>query len=325
MRARKDLLIITERGKRIGIGHYTRSLNLRRILQTYYDVQLSCLEQEENSLLIEQVSPAVFYANENVLHQDMLEAAARSECHCIIIDWSSYEDYRRQLITSLPLPKVIFGLSPENLFGDIVVNVAEGGAPKSKVSQVDGITLFTGPRYVFLKPEILAIRGKYMHRNLQTVLLVFGGTDPSGLLFKSLQYLVSAHWLIRAIISPLHSDYWQVKGLADKETNIHLHTGFEDIAQFIQTGEVLVTAPGNLMLEGICYGVPTLCFCQNAKQTADFQEYPNVYPAASLENIKDLISTIHTEYLAWRKFCHQISVGTGVLEVIKTVRNLSLH
>ena len=325
MRAKKAVLIITEKGRAVGVGHYTRSLNLAAILQEHYNVQLSYLQKEDDGVdsLSDNVSETR-YTDEESLRKSVIQWVANSQLACVIIDWAEYSHLRCDFIALLDARKVIFGLPPNKRLGDVVVNVAEGGDWRSCVTQLEGGTLLAGPKYVFLKPSVLALRGTYVHQPLRTVLLVFGGTDPSGLLLRSLRQLAPTGLQVQALANAQHRDYPSMRQIVQEHDNVRLQTGYSDIAQFFLSGEVLVSAPGNLMFEGLCYGIPTVCFCQNEKQTSDFQKYPNVYSASYIRNILQLVKTSHAEYVAWESFCQQTEVGQGVPELVRAIKKLAI-
>ena len=98
----------------------------------------------------------------------------------------------------------------------------------------------------------------------QTALVLFGGTDPSGLAFRALDALQAIDFtggvtVVRGLgASPLEPDRWRL--------NLELRHNVKNIAELMAQADVALSSAGRTLTELASIGVPTLCLAQNQKE-----------------------------------------------------------
>lgn len=99
---------------------------------------------------------------------------------------------------------------------------------------------------------------------VETVLVLFGGTDPSGLAFRALDALQAVDFtgqvtVVRGLgASPLEPDRWRL--------NLQLRHDVKNIAELMAQADIALSSAGRTLTELASIGVPTLCLAQNKKE-----------------------------------------------------------
>ena len=201
----------------------------------------------------------------------------------------------------------------------MVVNVAEAGDPAATRERIGATEVFRGPEYVVLGPDVVAARATHAADPDGTLLLVFGGTDPTGLLVDALRGLGRSRRPVVAVCDARHRTREKVLALAGERTGVRVEDRFERAGDFLARGALLVSAPGNLLFEGACVGLPVLCFCQNDKQLDDFRHYPDVHPRAAVGRIDELVTERLRRPPAANSALASARVGAGVPALIDVI------
>jgi len=298
MRTRRTVAIVAETGRAIGHGHWVRARCLAGVLEERHPdtrVVLLCVGD------VDEIEPSLHAGAARVptptdvalAHAVLAFGKAERPTHWVF-DLAGYSDARVAMVASVNGHRTSFGLPLDKSVGDVIVNVAEAGDPPvthERIGGIGGIEVFRGPEHVFLAPDVLAARGSHEPDGRTTLLVVFGGTDPTSLILDALHGLRASARPVVAVCDERHPAHATALALARSNPNACIEDRFEDAAAFLSRGSLLITAPGNLLFEGACVGIPVLCFCQNDDQWEDFRHCTDVHPRAAIGRIAELAET----------------------------------
>jgi len=118
----------------------------------------------------------------------------------------------------------------------------------------------SGKDWVVVRPEYAALPDFQVNKEGRSVLVMFGGTDPSHLLFKTTRV---------------------ANDLQDTATFTFVQPGENrPIAELMQTHDLLITSAGRTVYEAALVGIPTIVLAQNSRETTHTHlgfEHGNIY------------------------------------------------
>lgn len=249
---------------------------------------------------------------------------------CLVLDLPRYTEETATASLRTRARIVSFGVPLASTFGDVVVNVAEAGDPERSRESVGGASVFRGAEYVFLRPDVLSARGRHpfdrhdrrdRERGGAVALAVFGGTDPSALVLEVIEGIGGSETELLAVCDRRHPAHGEARRLAARHSNVRVESSFRGARNFLARGDILITAPGNLLFEGACHGIPLICFCQNAKQFGDFSRYANVHERSRVSDVRELVAERLSGARANDERLHCERVGRGAPWLIDTLLN----
>jgi spore coat polysaccharide biosynthesis predicted glycosyltransferase SpsG len=149
-------------------------------------------------------------------------------------------------------------LGPGAALVDLVVNDLYGGS--GDVGRV-----LAGPQWSILAPSFESLpRQAVIGDEVRELLVLFGGTDPSGLAAKALRALELAEYrghvtLVRGMgAEPIDIDEFQLD--IDQAQNV------SNMARLMAASDMAMSSAGRTLTELASIGVPTLCLAQNQKE-----------------------------------------------------------
>ncbi len=180
----------------IGLGHLIRCLVVAKELQKQNQVIFATNKDNTNSY-IKNNSFEIFFKEKDETEEDFLKRLNYIiHPDIIVIDKKypysieSLNDFKQNSIKIIMIDNVCEGLSEcdEIIFPNAHLDkrVLKKYLSEKQINQVK-----TGPEYIILRDEILALRGKinYSIHNPQNIVVTTGGTDPEGVLLKLIPWL----------------------------------------------------------------------------------------------------------------------------------------
>ena len=128
-----------------------------------------------------------------------------------------------------------------------------------------GSKALTGLENAILSPTFETLdRVAKVQQSVEKILILFGGTDPSDLAYKSLKALELISFkgqvtLTRAIGAR------EIK-LGEFDLNIDVRTDVKNMAKLMAESDVALTSAGRTLIELATLGVPSICMAQNEKE-----------------------------------------------------------
>ena len=161
---------------------------------------------------------------------------------------------------------------------------------------------YEGPDYVCLRNEFLMESPIVFRRDVHSVVVMFGGTDPSNLnvkLYHVAQSIAKNYPGIRFdFVTGLGYDYKANKLLNDSQNNIFVHNNVLKVTDYMKTADVMVTSQGRTVFEIASMGVPAVVLAQNEREmTHTFATMKNGFINLGLGKKVDEISLYNT--LKW--------------------------
>lgn len=129
---------------------------------------------------------------------------------------------------------------------------------------------FIGGQYIPLREEFAM--GKYeVRETVRKVLITTGGTDLYNITGALLQSVIKNSELkaleYHVIVGCFNQNREKLYELADESSNIHLHDNVKNMAEWMRSCDVAISAGGTTLYELCACGIPTICL-----EIADNQE-----------------------------------------------------
>jgi len=252
-------LIFTEGGKKIGFGHLTRCLSLynefikngiETLLIVAGDNSVLDLLKGKKFKIVNQLSEEVFTdrsINFNFIDIIVIDSYSATlhfynTCEkntklCVYID-----DYFR-----LDYPKGIL------INNDI-------NTKEFHYSQTIDRSFLLGSKYTLLPSEFESVSKKIINKNIQKILITFGGTDLRNLTLPIMQ-LFAIHYpkiIKKVIIAPGYSNIDQIYKNTPENTDLIFNPDMKKIKQLMIDADIAISAGGQTIYELACTGTPTI-------------------------------------------------------------------
>jgi spore coat polysaccharide biosynthesis predicted glycosyltransferase SpsG len=314
----KKIVIITEFGFDIGLGHLIRSINLYNALVDGTNHSVDIYSFNKDNL---DISLPPFLKNTD-------EDFFKEKFDILILDFSSYSIERLKDFTyTTDVIMIGFGVPKEYFsFFTYVINVSEGTGITNKKYMVGNTRVYEGSKYIFLKRDLLQWRNKHSLTNPKhTVFIMFGGTDPKGLTLSLTRLFISYFQTdslyskrLKLIIrlAQSHPYFAQIEEMSKTNNQITLISSFVNTVEMFQKADLIITSPGNIFFEAAYYGIPTVLLTQNSKQASDFNGFPNIYSIEDFNDIESILSEVYCNYKKWQELYQIMSVAEGEAELL---------
>ena len=312
----KVVKVLTNSSTEIGLGHLYRMCFLKEHLlkvNIFLEINVICNNPDE---ILEFSFCNQFYSHEEAIRYLRLYPK-------VLIIFDLY-DYSSEVLTFIHFRignNICFGMNVKahpNI--NIVINVAHGNTYFSEEFKKGSTLFLSGAQFAIQPPNNLIYKSNYIPTGcINKICVVFGGSDPSNLTLKTVNYLVSCGTKVRFTvrISEHHKDCGYVKKLTRCSKNIELIDKFENVFDFFKSHDFAIISPGNLLFEAAHYGIPCYAFTHSKIQQSDFNKYPNVKPSEKLvEVISKLLESNKINHLYWQEYYSDLNVGSG-LKLIK--------
>ncbi len=256
---KKKIAIVVNAYSEIGTGHVYRCLSIASKL-VFHEVLF--LLDEQHTLGINIVDSHNYNYKLYDGEDDLLNILREYNPQMVINDiLDTQEDY-------------IYNLKNEGYF---VINFEDLGTGTVLADVVfdalyehdlDEDHIFTGHKYYILKDEFYFQPKKIITRDVNTVLITFGGTDPNNLSQKVLDAILSTDFngRINVILGLGYSDVDALVSKYEVNPAVQIYQNISNISEFMFKADIIFTSAGRTMYEVCSLGVPTICLCQNDRE-----------------------------------------------------------
>jgi CMP-N-acetylneuraminic acid synthetase/spore coat polysaccharide biosynthesis predicted glycosyltransferase SpsG len=129
---------------------------------------------------------------------------------------------------------------------------------------------YFGPDYFCAREEFLLHKEKEIEASVKTVLLSFGGVDPSNLTQKVLQsiydFCVEQNISIEVVLGLGYKNLEVLKSFR----NIRLHRNVQSISDFMYEADIAFSSAGRTIYELALIGTPSIILAQNEREMSHF-------------------------------------------------------
>ncbi len=129
---------------------------------------------------------------------------------------------------------------------------------------------YVGSDYVCIRDEFLIRRPKEFSEQVQNVLVMFGGTDPSNLtkkIYKMAERLqmeepqMEIHFITGSGYSVMENQI-----VTDEEKKIFIHNNVQNVSEYMEQADLAFTSQGRTVFELAAMGVPAIVLAQNQRE-----------------------------------------------------------
>ena len=145
-------------------------------------------------------------------------------------------------------------------YADAVINALYEGKESSK-------NVYSGEKYVSLREEFLINNPKEFSSEVNNVLVLFGGTDPSNLTQKIYNVIKNSNYSKINFTFTLGIGYNHDEQIIDiSEKNIKVLKNVKNISEYMKNADIAFTSQGRTIYELAVLGVPSIVLAQNERE-----------------------------------------------------------
>ncbi|WP_456392075.1 UDP-2,4-diacetamido-2,4,6-trideoxy-beta-L-altropyranose hydrolase [Persephonella sp.] len=277
------VFILTEGSKKIGFGHITRCLSLYQAFEEK-GIKPKFIINGDDSIvdLIKDTSYEIldWLTDRNIILDKIYGA------DIVIIDsYLADSDFYKEISSIAKIPVYI----DDNRRIDYPKGVVVNGniyAKDLNYSKKEGITYLLGTKYTPLRKEFWKVPEKEIRKNVESVMITFGGDDIRSMTPKILKLLSEEYPDLKknVVIGKGFKNIEEIKYVADKNTNLIYYPDAEGMKKIMLESDIAISAGGQTLYELARVGVPTI-----AVAVADNQ----------LGNVKGWHEANFIEYAGW--------------------------
>ncbi|MDD5529877.1 MAG: UDP-2,4-diacetamido-2,4,6-trideoxy-beta-L-altropyranose hydrolase [bacterium] len=323
------VVIITEGGLSIGLGHITRCLSFYQAFEENGIVP-ELIINSNNSIgdLLKGKRYKIFnWLKETKKLFDLTKNVSIVIVDSYLTSAKFYEDISK-------LVKTLVFIDDNKRIeykSGIVVNGAIY-AEKIKYPKKDGVTYLLGNKYTPLRKEFWDASEKKIREKIESIMITFGGEDSENMTIKILKLLNKNYPKIvkNVVIGKSFKNVEKIERVRDKTTELLYHPGAEKMKKVMLKSDIAISAGGQTLYELARIGVPTIGICMAENQLgnlkgcekAGFLEYIGWYNKANLiGKLNDSIQYLESMKIrrTKSKIAKKCVDGKGAKRIIKEI------
>lgn len=259
------ILIRSEGGHRIGMGHVMRMLVLANAIREFADVEFACREDEEFQPGIKHIE-SCGYTVHKIDGENVVGELARIGGSCLITDsYEVDEEYFDRTGDIFPVTGYMDDLNRHRINVDFIINqnVYAGDLRYRTDKRTE---LFLGTKYVLLRDEFQKLPKRNTKKEIRNVLITLGGSDPKNLTGEIALKLSRAFpgVIFHVVVGLSFSNIDDVKKIAGGNIYIHINP---KMSELMLKCDAAISACGSTVYELCACGTPVI-----GVVTADNQE-----------------------------------------------------
>lgn len=247
----------------LGLGHVYRALTIANELVGHKILFLiSELDKLALKLIKKSNYQVIIYKNNK-----LIDTIYKINPHCVIHDVLDTETKDTLAIKNKKIRQINFedvGKGAKN--ADMVINALFEDKIKSK-------TILSGSKYVCLRDEFYWCNQINFNKEVKSLFICFGGTDPNNLTCRVVSVL-SNIWKqynikINLVCGPGYMFMDDLKKLNKiyKSLNLEIIESTNKISKYMSESDLAITAGGRTVYELTALHIPTMVICSNVRET----------------------------------------------------------
>jgi len=295
------ILILTGGGKNIGFGHVTRCIALYQGFK----------EKNINTEIIVNGDSTVNYLLKGVKHKNFNWLKNKKDIFkqlkgtdiAIIDSYFAPFDFYKRVSEIVKIPVCIDDYKRLNYPKGIVINgsiyAREIDYPKSDI-----ITYLLGTKYTPLRREFWRVPQKRINKNINSIMITFGGNDTSGLTLKITNLIKREYprFIKNIIIGRGFKNIKEIERLNDEKTRLIYYPDANTMRKVMLESDITISAGGQTLYELARIGVPTIALAVSQNQ---------------LNNIHGWQKAGFIEYAGW---WHQRNLPSKILKCMQKLK-----
>lgn len=255
-----DLLILTEGGGEIGLGHIMRCMT---ILNTWnYGVSKLMVHPEDENCEVDEVQ---FFDWRNRANE--LSSMFTQNTLILIDSYQVDETFFLQLRKDFNFIAVLDDYNRISYPVDLVI--CPGIYGKQMDYKRQSAVTVGGPEYVILRKDILSSRKEYINHELHSILVCFGGSQPNEKLYQRIINIFSETQYSLTVVTgnDLIADKLYGKAIVYGKLNS------TEMAKIMVSTDIAICAAGQTLNEFTWLGIPAFSFKTTEDQAQNWKFY----------------------------------------------------
>lgn len=316
------ICFITDGGSQAGMGHVQQSITLAKELRD--QAEITFLTKSDQTILT-MIREEGFLASSLRTDDEIMDHLTASDPDVVVFDKIDVEErLAAEIKTTLDARLIIFtNLTSANRHADIAVT-ADIGSQFQNVVYTDPTTntlYYYGPKYWVLRPEFYEYKkkGKTLTGEVQHILLMFGGSDPTDVTSAALDALLASKTSpeIDLILGAhfAHDDSLNRVLARYSGASVTVHRNIRNVAELMYKADLAVTSPGLSVFEALCVGTPVIVIPQDALQRDTYSGFMRILERDQVGRIGSMIDKRQFTYSDDASIV-QMEIGEGVSELV---------
>jgi spore coat polysaccharide biosynthesis predicted glycosyltransferase SpsG/RimJ/RimL family protein N-acetyltransferase len=252
-----NVLILTEGGRDIGLGHITRCTSVYEAFEEF-GVQSQLIVNGDDAVgeLLTDKNTRVF----NWLSGRESLLAAIENADIVFIDsYKADEDLYETVSSTAKTAVYLDDTMRINYPKGFVLNGAVL-AEQMPYPEREGVTYLLGARYAPLRREFWNVPAKPIHDKLGAIMITFGGSDMHGLTAEVLKLLVDTYpnLVKKVIVAKGFRNIADIESLKDDKTELVYYPDAAGMKEVMLESDVAISAGGQTLYELARVGVPAI-------------------------------------------------------------------
>jgi UDP-2,4-diacetamido-2,4,6-trideoxy-beta-L-altropyranose hydrolase len=256
---------------KLGLGHIVRCLALADVLKNInQDIEITFITKyKEGKKIIEAKKYEVTSPVDDEINQIRNLADEDTLLLTDFLDTDNSYISRIRELTGLKVISIDNNTKLKRINSDILINANVFDEGEKKV--IGSTRYYLGPKYMILRKEFEEVHseGTYIKDKVQTILVMFGGTDPRGFTIKVANALQNIHGEVRInlIAGPAFPHNGKLNAfLSETNRKFDLFFSPENLIEIMKSADVAITAAGIALYELSALGVPSIVIPQAKHQ-----------------------------------------------------------
>ncbi len=261
---RKTIIFVVTGFPEVGLGHAYRTLQIANDLLEHRIAFLCDSKSRLAFDLIQSKNYEVYMQSEN----DIIDDIRKLNPHVIINDILDTGTEYMQALKSMNKTVINFeDLGEGARYADIVINALYP-------DNFPGSNHFFGQKYFISRDEFRLSPYKKIEKNIQNILLTFGGTDPCNLTYKVTksiyEFCIINAINLHIVTGPGYNQYNSLTGFE----SVFLHKNISNISEYMLLADIIFSSAGRTVYEIACLGTPAIIISQNEREESHFFASP---------------------------------------------------
>ena len=327
--ARIDLKIafVVDGGLKIGLGHVYQSITFAKLLKGR--AEISFLTKSED-IVTNKIKEAGFNAYRFSDDLGILDFFKKNQPDIVIIDKIDTSAELAKNIKKIDKIKlaIFTNITNANRYADVAVTADMGSHFNNiRYLNTDTNTLyFYGPKYWILREEFHNYnkRNKPMPKSVNSILVTFGGSDPSNLTTLVVKKLLQMEQKARVnVILGASYGHFNSLNLVLKEygkykRDISIHQDVNNVAELMFDADLVIASPGLSAFEALFVRTPIILLPQDQIQRETYRGFMKVIDIERLDDITKLITNMDFTYPDQEDIIN-MDIGRGSEEIISEI------
>ncbi|MCP5105627.1 MAG: UDP-2,4-diacetamido-2,4,6-trideoxy-beta-L-altropyranose hydrolase [bacterium] len=253
----KNVLILTEGGRNIGYGHLVRCLSLCQAFEAE-DINTQFIvngDDSINDILRDRTFRVLNWIEE---HRQLEQTVNQADAVLVDSYLAGIEVYR-WISSNARIPVYLDDTRRLDYPSGTIVNWGIG-AHKLGYPENENISYLLGPSYISLRKPFWEIPEKEIKKDVQCVMVTFGGDDSKNITPKVLDFLTHRYPALekQIVIGSAFQNTREIEAAADAHTQLIHSPDARGMKTLMMEDDIAVSSGGQTLYELARAGVPTI-------------------------------------------------------------------